>query len=143
MRILITSNNERHLAAALGEANGLARKNTATVANVFAVAERAELQLDIDELPKTRRLGAEAVWHGSGPWARAYGYKMTRTKLTIRRGVKGWYLVGAERISLYPGESECFYVLISAAQRDWIIQHVLTPYAVRSPAAGPTMTPAA
>lgn len=142
MRILIISSNERDLAAALAKVNGGARKNTATVANVFAVAERAEMLLDIDELPKSRRLGAEAVWHGSGPLARAYSYKMTRTKLTIRRGAKGWYLVGAERISLYPGEGECFYVLISPGQRDWIIQHVLTPYALRSPKAEPTVNSA-
>lgn len=131
--ILIVPDQAGALEATLAKVNKLATANTAKVADVLRLADRAELQLDIDELPKSRRPGAEAVWHGRGPWAQSYGYKMIRTKLIARRGRKGWYLVGAERVSLYPGASECFYLTINPSQRDWIVQHTMSPYAVRPP----------
>lgn len=128
--ILINPNNATALEAALAKANGRAAKHTATAADVFGLAERAELHLDIDLLPKSRRPGAEVAWHAKGPFAQAYRYRMTRTKLSIRRGRKGWYLIGAQRVHLYPGQRELFHFMISVAQRDMIISRTLAPYAL-------------
>lgn len=135
MRIEIIRGNEQQLAAALKKANGRATKNTATVADVFRLAERAELQLDIDELPVSHRAGIEATWCGRGPAAKAYGYRMTRTRLTIRRGHRdrGWYLTCPDRAQVYPRQPEKFDIRINCEQRDWIIRHVLAPYSVRAP----------
>lgn len=132
MRILVCDDNVGKIAAALTKANGRAVKNMATVADVLRLAERAELQLDIDEMPVSRRGGVEAVWRDRGPLAQSYRYKMTRTRLIIRRGYqKGWYLTGAERVEVYPGKGEEFGVVISPVQRDWIVRHTLEPYWVR------------
>ena len=136
MRISITTGHESRLASALAKANGQATKNTATVADVLRLAERAELQLEIDELPLSHRGGIEAVLCGRGPEAKAYGYRMVRTRLTIRRGHRnrGWYLTAAERAEVYPRQPEEFDIRIRGVQRDWIVRHVLEPYSLPTPA---------
>lgn len=136
MRIPINTDHESQIASALAKANGQARKNTATVADVLRLAERAELQLDIDELPLGYRGGIEAVWCGRGADANAYGYRMVRTHLTIRRGHRnrGWYLTAAERAEVYPRQPEEFDIRIRDVQRDWIVRHVLEPYSLQTPA---------
>lgn len=130
MRVPVDSGHSKQLEAVLTAANGGALKNTATVADVLRLAERAELRLDVDGLPKSLRAGAEAAWRGPGPVAKSYGYRMTRTRLVIRRARKGWFLIAAERALVYPRQPEEFVITISAKQRDLIVKRTLDPYEV-------------
>ena len=135
MRIEIIEDNRHELTVALVRENGKATTHTASVSDVFRLAERAERHLDLDKLPKSRRGGVVASWRAGGAAAKAYHYRMTRTRLMIRRGRrdKAWYLIAVTRCHVYPRQPEEFDISISREQRDWIVRRALEAYSMRDP----------
>ncbi|KQT12899.1 hypothetical protein ASG57_08070 [Bradyrhizobium sp. Leaf396] len=126
--------NVMRLRAALNGANGKAQKHTAVVADILALSNRAERSLIAAGIPGRARAGAEVVWHAAGPMAKAYGYKMTRTYLTLTRGTRDWFLTEVKRVGVYPQQSERYRIGISTAQRDHIVATALRTFEVRNTA---------
>jgi hypothetical protein len=131
VKIKIIDDNLTKICDVLDRAHGRARRHVATPGDLFALANRAEETLTASGLLARERAGAEVVWNGAGPSARAYGYKMTRTRITLLRGVNAWFLTKAERVGVRPGQSELYHVPISPAQGDRITAVALAPFRVR------------
>lgn len=131
MQIKVSDGNLTRLWEALERANGKAQKHTALPGDIFALAAKAEESLTNSGIPVRERVGAEVVWHGAGPTAKAYGYKMTRTRIELTRRKTGWFMTGAERVGVYPRQSELYRITIGRAQRDRVIAAALRGYQVR------------
>lgn len=142
MRIKVNNVNAMRLAAALNGANGKAHKHTASLADILALANRAERSLMAAGISGRARAGAEVIWHAAGPVAKAYGYKMTRTCVTLTRGTCDWFLTEVKRVGVYPQQSERYRISISTAQRDRIVATALRSFEVRSGAAEVNAAPA-
>ncbi len=56
---------------------------------------------------------------------------MFRTRITLRRGSKSWFLTDLERNSVYPRQSELYRITISSAQRHRIVAGALAAFQVR------------
>lgn len=132
MKIKVVNENLMKVCGALDRVNGKAQKNTALPGDIFALADRAERSLADSGLPTRDRSGSEVVWRVGGPSANAYDYKMLRTRITLTRGSKNWFLTGLERVGVYPRQSEFYRITISPAQRHRIVAAALATFQVRS-----------
>ncbi len=135
MRIKVTDANHERLKSALDSANGKAQKHTASLADILALANRAERSLMAAGIPGRGRAGAEVIWHAAGPAAKAYGYKMTRTCVALTRGTCDWFLTEVKRVGVYPQQRERYRISISTVQRDRIVATALRSFEVRNAAA--------
>ena len=135
MKIKVTDDNLTKIWDALDEANGNAKKHVALPGDVFGLAIKAEQSLSLSGLPVRARVGARVVWHGAGASALAYRYKMARTRITLTRGVKGWFMTDVQRVRVHPKQSEHYRISISTAQRDRIVATALRTFEVRNAAA--------
>jgi hypothetical protein len=131
VKIKVADNNLTRIWDALECANGKAKKHTALPGDVFALATRAEESLTKSGLPVRDRAGAEVIWHGAGPAANAYGYKMTRTRLALTRGRDSWFLTGLDRVGVSPRQNELYRIAISPGQHDRIVATTLRTFEVR------------
>jgi hypothetical protein len=131
VKIKVTDENLTKIWDALDRSNGKARKNTALPGDVFALAERAEQSLADSGLPLREHSGTEVRWHAAGATANAYGYRMLRTRISLTRGTKGWFLTGLERVELPPRQNEFYRLVISPAQRERIVAAALATFEVR------------
>jgi len=136
VKIKVADENLTKMWDALDRANGVSRKNTALPRHIFALADRAEASLVASGLAARDRSGSEVGWHAGGPSAYAYRYKMLRTRITLTRGTKGWFLTGLERIRVYPRQSELYRIMISLKQRQRIVAVALNAFQVRNDTEG-------
>lgn len=135
MKIKVNEDNLTKLGKALDKANGAATKHVAVPANILALASKAEDSLDSSGLPITRRVGVQAIWHAAGASTLAYRYKMTRTRITLTRGTKYWFLTKVDRVGVHPQQREHYRIIISSAQRDRVVAEALRSFDVRIEAA--------
>jgi hypothetical protein len=140
MKIKVTDDALLPISDALDRANGKAQKHTALPGDIFALAARAEESLISSGLPTRERAGAEVIWHGAGPTANAYGYRMTRTRVILSRGRNNWFLTGLERVGVYPRQSELYRITISPAQRERVVATALRSYQIRDDAKPSTVS---
>lgn len=131
MRIKVADDNLTEIWDVLDETNGNAKKHVALPGDVFAVATKAEESLSSRGLTARERVGAQVVWHGAGASALAYRYKMVRTRITLTRGTKDWFLTDVKRVGVYPKQGEHYRISISPAQRDRIVAAALLTFEVR------------
>lgn len=136
MHIKVTDDNLSKVWDALDRANGKAKAHVALPGDVLALATKAEGSLSSRGLPVRARVGAQVVWHGGGASALAYRYKMARTRITLTRGAKDWFLTDVKRVGVYPKQGEHFRISISPAQRDRIVAMALRTFEVRDAGAG-------
>lgn len=54
--------------------------------------------------------GTFATFRPAGPWANAYKNSAISTLLTIKKSRGKWYLIGVERVPVYPRNPERFHV---------------------------------
>lgn len=134
MKTKVSDEDLKKIQDALDRTNGDARKYTALPGDIFALANRAEESLRASGLPARDRSGSEVVWHAGGPSTNAYSYKMLRTRITLTRGFESWFLIGLERIGVYPRQSELYRITISSAQRHRIVAVALAVFQVRDSA---------
>jgi hypothetical protein len=132
MKIKVSDANVERLEAELNRANGKSKKNTATAIDVILTAERAERNLEHSGVPVRERNGAEVTWNPAGPQARAYGFKMTRTRLKLLRCSKDWFLTDAHPHGVHPRQPEFFSIAVSPAQHDRIVKDALVGYRLRN-----------
>lgn len=132
MRIKVTDDNLTKLWDALDEANGSAKRHVALPGDVFALETKAEECLSSRGLPARERVGAQVVWHGGGASTLAYRYKMARTRITLTRGAKDWFLTDVKRVGVYPKQGEHYRISISSAQRDRIVAMPLRTFEVHT-----------
>lgn len=133
LKIAITPNNAEKVEAALAETNGTATSFTVTTyGEVAAFAEQVERMLDASGLPKGERSGASATARPCGPSAKSYRYAAKSTKIMLKRGAKGWFLVGAAEVHVYPKAPEIVAVTITPAQADTIARKALAGYQIAS-----------
>lgn len=132
MKIKVTDDNLTKIWDALDRANGKAKAHVALPGDVFALATKAEESLSSRGLSARDRAGAQVVWHGGGASALAYRYKMTRTRITLIRGAKDWFLTDVARVGVYPRQGEHYRISISPAQRDRIVRTALHSFEVRN-----------
>ena len=90
------------LVVALYEVNGDAGRFTLTPESVVEAAVKAEGRLDEARLPQGKRLGFTVRARSAGPAARAYKYSAAGTEVIMRRTKRGWVLVDASRVRVFP-----------------------------------------
>lgn len=142
MKIKVAGDNLTRLWDASDRANGEAKKHVALPGDIFALATKAEESLSSSGLPISERAGVQVVWHGAGASVVAYRYKMARTRVTLTRGAKGWFMTDVKRVGVYPKPGEHYRISISTAQRDRIVAAALRSFEVRNKVAGANATPA-
>ena len=118
--------------AALVYINGQAKAHTITTyAEVWAVADRAEVLLDSRGVSKKNRVGTTVAYDPSGPSAKAYKYGAISTTITLKRVADGWRLVGVNRITAWPQSPETFNLTISPEAADNISRAAFDGITVR------------
>ena len=128
--IKITLANAAKINAALDAANGKATSHTIRACSeVIAIADDAEARLSV--LPKSERKGATLVHIPAGPSASAYKYAAATTRIVIERRATGWFLLGAERVEVYPRATQRDIMTISPAQRDEIARRAVSGFNIR------------
>jgi hypothetical protein len=135
MKIKVTDDNLTKLWDTLDKVNGKANKHVALPDDIFALATKAEESLKSSGLRIAERAGAQVTWHAAGASALAYRYRMVRTRITLTRGAKHWFLTDLQRVSVYPQQREHYRINISPAQRDRIVVEALRTFDVTIEAA--------
>ena len=121
------------IVAALANVNGRAEAHTiSTYADVWAVADRAEVLLDRRGVSKKNRVGATIIHHPSGPSASAYKYGVVSTDITLKRVADGWRLVGVNRYKQWPRSLELFSLTISPSAADDISRTAFDGITIRT-----------
>lgn len=101
---------------ALYEVNGDAARLVLEPYEVVKLAQLGEERLDIAHLPQTQRPGFKMIVTSAGPGAKAYKYGAIGTRVTLERKPRGWVLVDAERIKVYPQQPQRVQYIASPAQ---------------------------
>tara|TARA_R110000796_G_scaffold167313_3_gene284205 strand:+ start:8395 stop:8817 length:423 start_codon:yes stop_codon:yes gene_type:complete len=105
--------------AVLDGVNGKAQSFSVTTWDQLRdFASEAEQQLSM--LPKKLHVGAVAICTPAGPTARSYKYAAQSTTVGLQRRASGWFLVSAEKTTVYPKNPHRCHVVITADQRDEI-----------------------
>lgn len=83
---------------------------------VSELAELAEKKLDQMWMPKGRRKGIIATHTSKGPGARAYGFAVNESAVTLRRAADGWRVIGFAAKSVFPQQGGKLLLQISPEQ---------------------------
>jgi hypothetical protein len=67
---------------------------------------------------------------------------MARTRITLTRGAKDWFMTDVKRVGVYPKQGEHYRISISTAQRDRIVAVALRIFEVRNAVASANAAPA-
>lgn len=121
----INTNDTDKLAAALEAVNGRATAHTLASCDVWALAERAEKDLQSRGVSKKAMKGTRVTYTPAGP-GKAYARKahyVVSTLVTIERGASGWFLIGAERIESWATAPERLTMRVTADARQAISDH--------------------
>lgn len=89
---------------------------THTAKEVTELAELAEKRLDRMWMPKARRKGIIAKHTSKGPGARAYGFAVNGSAVTLRRAADGWRVIGFETARVFPQQGGKLALHISPEQ---------------------------
>jgi hypothetical protein len=90
---------------------------------VEAIAKRAVDQFDAHELPLRLRGGAVITYRPAGPMANAYRYAPISTRVKLRVGCDGKaiYIIGVERVRVYPTQRASLTISLKrAAHGDFV-----------------------
>lgn len=115
MRAIATTNHDA-VKKALDQINGRAFRFTINSAReVEAIALRAVAQFDIHQLPRRVRAGAAITYRPAGPRFKAYRFSPISTRLSLRVGRDGkkLYLVGVDRVRVYPSQRELLTIALT------------------------------
>ena len=77
-------------------------KWTHTASEIRNLAEEAEKRLDRIRMPNSMRKGIIATHIFKGPVARAYGYSVNGSIVTLRRAATGWRVIGFAPQRIFP-----------------------------------------
>lgn len=80
----------------------LTGKWTHTAKEIAQLAELAEERLDRMWMPKGKRKGIVATHTSKGAAARAYGFAVNGSFVTLRRSADGWRVIGFAAKSVFP-----------------------------------------
>lgn len=94
----------------------LTGKWTHTAKEVTELAELAETRLDRMCMPKGRRKGVIACHTSKGPGARAYGFAVNGSAVTLRRAADGWRVIGFAAARVFPQQGGKLTLQISPEQ---------------------------
>ena len=98
----ITDEKLEELKAALAEVQSGRGQNDISVAWLVCLAEKAEKAMALTGLSKLARRGATFAYAEAGASATSYRYRISTTKVVLRRDARGWVLADAYRITQYP-----------------------------------------
>lgn len=94
----------------------LTGKWTHSAGEVAELAEVAEKRLDRMCMPKGKRKGVIATHTIKGPGARAYGFAVNGSVVTLRRSNTGWRVIGFEPKHVFPQQGGRLRLQISPEQ---------------------------
>lgn len=94
----------------------LTGKWTHTAKEVTELAELAEKRLDRMCMPKGRRKGVIASHTSKGAGARAYGFAVNGSAVTLRRAADGWRVIGFVAARVFPQQGGKLILQISPEQ---------------------------
>lgn len=115
--------------ALLCRVNGKATKHTFTSwRDLRAIAIESEKQLVSSGVSLKARVGCTVTATSGGSVASAYKYSRECTRVTLKRGSSGWYLIDASRVSIYKIAPKNSITLTDAAKES-VIRSALAPYA--------------
>lgn len=100
----------------------LTGKWTHTAKEVSELAELAEKRLDRMCMPKGQRKGITATHTSKGPAARAYGFAVNGSALTLRRAADGWRVIGFVEARVFPQQGGKLALQISPEQEAAAVQ---------------------
>jgi hypothetical protein len=100
MRISLTKTDA--INGTLATIQGKATVNLFDADRLARLAKTAEQQMEDMDIPKKYRAGAQYDFCDAGPTATAYKYKQSATLVTIERGASGWFLIEAQRVTVFP-----------------------------------------
>jgi hypothetical protein len=119
----INVNDTKKISAALEAVNGRATAHTLTSCDVWALAERAEKDLQSRGVSKKAMKGTRVTYTPAGP-GKAYARKaryVVSTLVTIERGSSGWFLTEAERNEIWADSPERLVIHVTAEARQAIM----------------------
>lgn len=129
--ILITEANAAAIKAVLADVNGRATAHCYTsFSEIRDEAGRAERKLSDLLEAKGKRIGARYVSQSGGKVASSYRQSRIVTRITLRRGAKGWYLEAASQGQLWPNETGGAYLRLAPAQDCAIVAAIRQRYTV-------------
>ena len=112
----ININSQEKIEAVLKTANGKRRANIATYQEICEVAARAQKQLD-SLIARHFQTSAKVYFSPAGPYAASYKYTQGCTNFALVRGVRGWFLMGAEESYCYPKQREKCNLILNDEQK--------------------------
>lgn len=117
VQIKINESHRAEITSALVSANGRATEHTFNGATpILEAAAAAEAQLERLFLNKAQRVGATATSTSGRAMSRSYKYTRTTTCITIKRGNRGWYLMGVTTHNDYNYTAGETFVTLNAYQ---------------------------
>lgn len=129
--VLITETNAEAIEFALTAVNGRATAHCyTTFGEIRDEAERAERKLSDLLEAKSKRVGARYISQSGGKVASSYRHSRAITRVTLKRGAKGWYLEAVAQGLLWPNETGGAYLRLTPAQDCAIVAAVRQRYTV-------------
>lgn len=131
--ILITETNAEAIEFALTAVNGRATAHCyTTFGEIRAEAERAERKLSDLLEARSKHVGARYVSQSGGRVASSYRRSRVVTRITLKRGAKGWYLEAVKQGLLWPNETGGAYLRLTPAQDCAIVAAIRQRYTVEA-----------
>lgn len=91
-------------------------KWTHTAAQVQELAVAAEKKLDMAYVPMSRRKGVTATHTFRGPVAKAYGFSVNGSIVTLRRSATEWRVIGFDPKRIFPQQGGVLNLQITPEQ---------------------------
>lgn len=99
-------------------------KWTHTASQIRDLAEEAEKRLDRIRLPVSMRKGVIATHIFKGPVARAYGYSVNGSIVTLRRAATGWRVIGFAPQRIFPQQGGELELQITPEQQTVAVSYM-------------------
>lgn len=130
LRILAVEANLALIQSALDEIQGRAYADTLTAKDVIDLAAAAESAMDNTGIAASYRQGATFSSTPSGPSANAYKYGRVGTAVVLERKSRGWSLIRAIRVTVWPKQRGRDVLTITPAQKVVIFRLAMRAYSI-------------